>query len=160
MMLSIVSLVLAVVSVALALVAIFDSRKINKDTSILLTRIETFSQNINERAMRWVEQLMFNKSSTQETTEKKSKSPTVKGKIVEDEIMNYLFEKKGGTFETIKKDLNLDFAQLKPALNRLKFGSLVMEYKSENGERIYYLPETKEEARKIYKPEIYEDIPF
>jgi len=164
MALEIVSLVLSIISVILAVVAIWDSRKINQETSVLLTRIDTFSKNINDRAMGWVEQLMFNKNTAQENNEKTIKDSTTKiktKKSFEEEILNYLFEKKGATFEEIKKDLNLDFATTKLTLKRLLFGSLIRAYMSEKDVRIYFVPETKDEAQKKYKEKTYaDDLPF
>ena len=110
MILEIVSITLSIISVILAIVTIYYSIKVNKETSDFLIKIETYSKNINERAMTWLEQLIFNPVKTKEGALTKDKKDTEKPKTTEADLINYLYDKKGATRADIMKDLQLDFA--------------------------------------------------
>jgi len=151
MILETVSITLSIISVILAIVTIYYSIKVNKETSNFLIEIKTYSKNINEKAMAWLEQLIFNPTRTKESTSStKEKKDADKSKTTEADLVNYLYDKKGATRADIMKDLQLDFATSVFLINRLRVSGIISFYEDKEGVNIYYLVGYKDDAELKY----------
>jgi len=164
MILETVSITLSIISVTLAIVAIYYSMKVNKETSNFLIEIKTYSKNINEKAMAWLEQLIFNPTKTKESTSStKEKKDTDKPKTTEADLVNYLYNNKEATRADIMKDLQLDFATSVFLIRRLRFSGIISFYEDKNGRDIYFLVGYKDDAELKYpkkEKELLSNIPF
>jgi hypothetical protein len=164
MILEIVAIILALISIILAGLAIYDTRRVNKETSSFLIQIETYSKNINDRAMAWLEQLIFpgrnivrsSKSNKDDSQTKREKS----GEVRDVDLLNFLYTHKAATLEEIMQGLNTDYAIAKSSLIRMR--SFLKTYKDIKNRTIYYLAERETEAKKKYPEPLVntEDIPF
>lgn len=150
MILEIVSITLSIISVILAIVTIYYSVKVNKETSDFLIKIETYSKNINEITMAWLERLIFNPTKNKEGVSTKDKKDIEKSKATEADLINYLYDKKGATRADIMKDLQLDFATTVFLIRRLRFSSIMSFYKDKDGKDIYFLAGYEDDAELKY----------